>query len=126
MITGIDHANISTDRLEETTKFFVEVLGLEVGPRPPFAGFRGEWLYAGGAPILHLVERSPARTPDGVIDHFSFAVSDFDATIAKLERLGVKHVAIDIPGGFGRQAFLREPNGATIELTWRPKSKEGV
>jgi hypothetical protein len=39
--------------------------------------------------------------------------------------MGVKHVAVDIPGGFGRQAFLREPNGATIELTWRPKSQTG-
>jgi catechol 2,3-dioxygenase-like lactoylglutathione lyase family enzyme len=121
-ITGIDHANISTDRLDETTQFFVEVLGLEVGPRPPFAGFRGAWLYADGAPILHLVERAEARPPDGVIDHFSFAVSDFDATLARLERLGVQHVALDIPGGFGRQAFVRDPNGATIELTWRPRA----
>lgn len=118
-VTGLDHANISTNRLDETTQFFVEVLGLEVGPRPPFAGFRGAWLYAAGAPILHLVERAEARSPDGVIDHFSFAVSDFDATLARLDELGVKHVALDIPGGFGRQAFLREPNGATIELTWR-------
>lgn len=120
MVTGIDHANISTDKLDATCKFFVDVLGLTVGPRPDFPGLRGAWLYAGGAPILHLVERDAARPPDGAIDHFSFAVSDFGAALRRLEAAGVKHLAVDIPGGFGRQAFLRDPNGVTIELTWRP------
>ncbi len=119
MILGLDHANIFTDKLAETRAFFLK-LGLTDGPRPPFVGFDGAWLYAGDAPIMHLVE-GPARPAQGAIDHISLAVADFDAALARLEAAGVPYRAMDIPGGFGRQAFVKDPNGVTIELTWRPR-----
>lgn len=120
MITGLNHANISTTRLKETAAFFTDVLGLRAGPRPGFVGFDGAWLYVGDQAVLHLVERDEAHTPDGAIDHISFTVEDFDAAIGRLDAKGVHYVAMDIPDGFGRQAFLKDPNGITIELTWRP------
>ena len=118
MIVGIDHANISTVKLAETRAFFVDILGLKEGPRPDFP-FAGAWLYAGDRAIVHIVERAAARTPDGAIDHFSLAVSDFDAALARLDAADVPYIAQDIPDGFGRQAFLKDPNGVTVELTWR-------
>jgi catechol 2,3-dioxygenase-like lactoylglutathione lyase family enzyme len=57
-ISMIDHVNIVTERLEETRAFFVDVLGLTVGPRPPFA-VEGYWLYVGAKPIVHM-QRAPA------------------------------------------------------------------
>ena len=120
MIIGLDHANISTTRLRETCAFFVDVLGLKIGPRPDF-GIGGAWLYVGDRAVLHIVERSEARTPDGALDHFSFAVADFEAALARLDAAGVEYVAMDIPDGFGRQAFVRDPNGVTVELTWRAR-----
>ena len=118
MITGLNHANISTAKLKETVAFFTDVLGLRIGPRPHFVGFDGAWLYVGDQAVLHLVERAEARTPDGALDHFSFTVTDFDAALALLDAAGVKYVAQDIPSGFGRQAFVQDPNGVTVELTW--------
>ena len=41
---GLDHINIATPRLAESRDFYVEVLGLQEGPRPPFE-FDGYWLY---------------------------------------------------------------------------------
>ena len=120
MITGLNHANISTVKLRETVAFFTDVLGLRIGPRPDFVGIDGAWLYVGDQAVLHLVERTEARTPDGALDHFSFTVADFDAALARLDAAGVPYAAMDIPGGFGRQAFVRDPNGVTVELTWRP------
>ncbi|MDZ4777027.1 MAG: VOC family protein [Alphaproteobacteria bacterium] len=117
MITGLNHANISTVKLEETRAFFVDVLGLKMGPRPDFP-FAGAWLYVGDQAVLHIVERNKARTPDGALDHFSLTVGDFDAALAQLDSAGVPYVAQDIPDGFGRQAFLKDPNGVTVELTW--------
>lgn len=118
MIAGIDHANISTIKLAETQAFFVDVLGLTVGPRPSF-DFGGAWLYAGDRAVVHLVERKNARTPDGALDHFSLAVTDLEAMLARLDRAGIAYVVQDIPDGFGRQAFVKDPNGVTVELTWR-------
>jgi catechol 2,3-dioxygenase-like lactoylglutathione lyase family enzyme len=116
MITGLNHANISTTKLGETITFFVDVLGLEVGPRPDFS-FAGAWLYSGAQPVIHLVERAQSRDPEGAIDHVSFTVPDLGAAMARLDRLGVPYRWSEIPSGFGRQAFFKDPNGITIELT---------
>jgi catechol 2,3-dioxygenase-like lactoylglutathione lyase family enzyme len=116
MISGLNHANISTARLTETIDFFVRVLGLHIGPRPSFS-FGGAWLYAGDQPIIHLVERSTARDPDGAIDHVSLQVADLSRALHRLDSLGVPYRWSEIPDGFGRQAFLKDPNGVTIELT---------
>jgi len=122
MIAGIDHANISTTKLAETRAFFVDVLGLKIGPRPNF-GFGGAWLYAGDHAVVHLVERANARTPDGALDHFSLAVTELEPVLARLDAAGVPYVVQDIPDGFGRQAFVKDPNGVTVELTWRDQGR---
>lgn len=116
MIAGLNHANISTTKLQETIDFFVGVLGLKVGPRPGF-DFPGAWLYCGDQAVVHLVERSQPRDPDGALDHVSFTCPDFDGALRRLDQLGVRYRASDIPDGFGRQAFVKDPNGVTIELT---------
>ena len=36
MITGLDHATIITNKVDETRDFFVDAFGLEVGARPNF------------------------------------------------------------------------------------------
>lgn len=116
MITGLNHANLSTAKLQETIDFFVGVIGLKVGPRPGFT-FPGAWLYAGDQPVLHLVERAQARVPNGALDHISFTVTDLDAATRHLDQLGIPYRVSITPSGFGRQAFLTDPNGIKIELT---------
>ena len=116
MITGLNHANISTAKLQQTIDFFVGVIGLKVGPRPDFT-FAGAWLYAGAQPVLHLVERDAPRDPAGAIDHISFTVADLDAATQRLDKLGIAYRVSITPSGFGRQAFLTDPNGIKIELT---------
>ena len=119
MIRGLDHVNVCTEDLAATRAFYVDVLGLTEGPRPNF-GIDGLWLYVGDAPIVHIVLEDKARPPRGAIDHFSFAVADFDAALARMTAAGIRYAAMDIPDGFGRQAFVTDPNGVTVELTWRP------
>jgi catechol 2,3-dioxygenase-like lactoylglutathione lyase family enzyme len=116
MISGLNHANISTTKLTETVDFFGRALGLTVGPRPDFS-FGGAWLYLGDKPVIHLVERSKARDPDGALDHVSFTVDDLAAELRRLDKLGIPYRFSEIPSGFGRQAFVQDPNGVTIELT---------
>jgi catechol 2,3-dioxygenase-like lactoylglutathione lyase family enzyme len=115
-VSGLNHANISTTKLSETIAFFVDVIGLKDGPRPEFS-FGGAWLYAGAQPVIHLVERAKPRDPEGAIDHVSFTVQDLGGAMARLDQLGVPYRWSEIPSGFGRQAFVQDPNGITIELT---------
>ncbi len=118
-IQGIDHINIGTDRLAETVAFF-EGLGLAVGARPPF-DFPGTWLYSGERAVVHLVELTQAKSASdtAALDHFAFAIQNYDGMKRRLDDSGVKYRALAVPGAPVRQIFLRDPNGVTIELNCR-------
>lgn len=117
MIRLIDHVNIATEKLRETRDFFVEVLGLEEGPRPDF-GFEGYWLYAEGRPIVHLQKARGPVVPSSrsVLNHAAFEVGDLDAVAKALDRHGVSYRSFALPGGPVRQLFLEDPNGVIVEL----------
>jgi catechol 2,3-dioxygenase-like lactoylglutathione lyase family enzyme len=120
-IRAIDHINIGTDRLAETTAFFRDVLGLAEGWRPDFP-FGGAWLYAGHTAVVHLVDLADAKAPSSAaaLDHFAFRIDDLDAMVRRLDVAGVAYRIGDVPGAPIRQIFLRDPNGVTIELNYRP------
>ncbi len=119
----LDHFLVLTDDLEGTTCFYRDVLGFEVGERPPFP-FTGKWLYLDGSPCLHLADRTSyeahastmALAVDSApIDHVAFAADDYEALAARLEAAGVEATANVVPGAL-RQLFLTDPNGLRIEL----------
>lgn len=119
-IVGMNHFTVLTAALEDTVRFYTEVLGFETGARPPFA-FPGAWLYVAGAPIIHLVAVDALPAPAaGVLDHMAFSATDLRHVTSHLRRRG-------IPFHLGRQAgsgvwqlFLHDPNGAKIELDFDP------
>ena len=118
-IQGMNHFNVLTDDVEATRRFYVDVVGLAEGDRPPLA-FDGAWFYAGGRPILHV---SAARLPEergGVIDHMAFSATDLKGTVAKLTQLGVKHVVRQQVGTRIWQVFCHDPMGAKVELDFDP------
>ena len=90
-IKGMNHFNVLTDDVDATRRFYVGVIGLTEGDRPPL-GFDGAWLYAGGQPILHVSAAKLPRDRAGVIDHMAFSASDLQGTVARLEENGVKFV----------------------------------
>ena len=120
LIKGLDHINISTANLAETQAFFIEVLGLEIGWRPDF-GVGGAWLYADGKDLVHLVEvaEKPAASRGSALDHFAFAIDDYDEAKRRLDARGVQYRELTAPGAPIRQFFFVDLNGVTIELNCR-------
>lgn len=116
-VRKVDHAAIKTARLAETEAFFVEVLGLAVGPRPRF-DFNGTWLYAGGEDLVHLVEVDDALAASkaAALNHFALRVVDYEQTVRHLQEQGVPFDAETTPGGELRQLYVTDPNGVRIEL----------
>ncbi len=115
-LSGVHHVSLNVDDVETAGRFYREVLGLEVLPRPDF-GFPGLWLEAGGQQI-HLIQVDDHRAPEG--QHFAFRVEDLDAALEDLRGKGVEtSPAFEVPGA-GRQSFLRDPAGNIIELN-QPK-----
>jgi catechol 2,3-dioxygenase-like lactoylglutathione lyase family enzyme len=117
-VTGLAHVNIATSRLEETREFYVTVLGLSEGPRPPFKS-RGHWLYAGEHPVVHLVEAlglEPASGSAGV-NHIAFETADVDAFAKRLKARGIAFDVSIVPGTDIIQLNFHDPAGVRLEVT---------
>jgi catechol 2,3-dioxygenase-like lactoylglutathione lyase family enzyme len=117
-VRAVDHVNIVTEHLEATRVFFQEVLGLEAGPRPPFA-VTGYWLYAGERALVHIqVAKGPVRpSAEGALNHFALVATDFDGILEKVRARGQAPTVVTVPGTPVRQAFFLDPNGVRIEIT---------
>ncbi|MBV8150471.1 MAG: VOC family protein [Candidatus Eremiobacteraeota bacterium] len=119
-VTRLDHVNISTPRCEETKDFFVDVVGLEVGDRPPFA-FPGYWLYSGDQAVIHLGgmrDESGSKHGGAAIDHISFRMTGLRAMREKLEQRKIPHEVRVVPRTGDVQIFVADPNGVSVELTY--------
>ncbi|NPU15280.1 MULTISPECIES: VOC family protein [Bradyrhizobium] len=123
----LDHFNIRTRNLQETVRFYEDVLGLENGDRPNFA-FPGAWMYSEGRPVVHLVDISPtseAQKPDsGVVHHVAFVSRGFAGMKARLAAKGMPFDARQVPGGELWQIFVRDPNGVMIELNYEAAKEQ--
>lgn len=122
-VTGLDHYNLRASRemLDTLRLFYRDVVGLQDGPRPPFASF-GYWLYAGGHPVLHLSESRagesrPANTAN-TFDHAAFQCADFEATVVALDAANIRHSVQAVPATAVRQIFLTDPAGNGVELNF--------
>ena len=97
--------------------FYTGILGLRLGPRPPFT-FNGAWLYAGDQAVVHLVEIQEAESPSGQLrlEHIAFAAEDLAGFIARLREAGLDY-RIGTLTGFGtRQVNVHDPDGNRLHV----------
>lgn len=132
-LTRLDHFSIRTTDVDGTRDFFVRVLGMTSGERPPFK-FPGAWLYCGEKDVIHIIGIDPsdksglveylgdreetALTGTGAIDHLAFMAEDIDAMRVRLQDEGIASREREVPLLGVRQIFLEDPNGVTIELNF--------
>ena len=118
-LRNLNHLLVLAQDLEATRDFYVDVLELTVGPRPPFA-FPGYWLYLGDRAVVHLAQRGGegGRADTGPIDHVAFEATGLADMVARLDRRAIAHRHRKVPGQGLHQVFLQDPNGVTIELNF--------
>jgi catechol 2,3-dioxygenase-like lactoylglutathione lyase family enzyme len=122
-IAGMNHFTVLSGNLDATKAFYVDILGLKEGYRPPL-GFPGVWLYVGDQAVLHVIAgRKLPSEPAGVLDHMAFSASDLPATVKKLENSGIKYDLRKQPDSGTWQLFCFDPNGAKVELDFAPTEK---
>jgi len=117
----LDHFNIRTRKLDDTVRFYQDVMGLEKGPRPNFA-FPGAWMYSEGKAVVHIVDISktdePQKPDSGVVHHVAFVSRGFDGMKQRLSSKDMPFDARQVPGGELWQIFVNDPNGVMIELNY--------
>ncbi|HZI82825.1 MAG TPA: VOC family protein [Casimicrobiaceae bacterium] len=115
-VQAMNHFTILTDDVGRTVGFYGELLGLSAGPRPDF-NFPGAWLYASGAPILHVIGGRPkSELRAGVIDHMAFSGRELPGLLAKLDAGRIEHTCRRQVGSGVWQVFFFDPNGARVEI----------
>lgn len=122
-VQGFSHYNLRAPRplLDELRDFYVGVVGLEAGPRPPLRSF-GYWLYAGGEAVLHLSEAAPEEsrraTGDTTFDHAAFRCTDRLGCERRLTAHGIAFERSEVPQTGQRQLFFTDPAGNGVELNF--------
>ncbi|MBV8626305.1 MAG: VOC family protein [Paraburkholderia sp.] len=118
---NLDHATIVTADLEGARRFFVDVVGLTVGRRPPF-GVAGYWLCTNDRPVIHLTDATlPGHAGRAVprIDHIALRIATDTQWRALLERVqsaGVPYQLADVPLSGETQLFVALDAGVVIEF----------
>ena len=120
-VDALQHINIRARDVDRTRDFYVRVLGLRVGDRPPFAS-TGYWLYLGADPVIHLVQKTsheaPAAADTGAIDHIAFRGVDLEATRQALARDRIAFQEAVVARDNSIQLLLHDPDGVRIELNF--------
>ena len=125
-VRGLDHVNLRVppELLEPVRAFYIDLVGLRDGPRPPISsGSHGYWLYAGACAVVHLSlgnTDSSASHGSGYFSHVAFACTDLAAARARLDDAGAAHRVQVLDDGAQVQVFVVDPAGITVELNFRP------
>jgi glyoxylase I family protein len=108
---AVHHVSINVPDVDAAVAFYTGVLGGTVRDDRPDFGFGGAWIDLGDSQV-HLIEAAP---PAVLGQHFAIRVEDLDGAVAELRMHGVE-VGDPSPVGPGRQTFLADPAGNTVEL----------
>ena len=131
---GFIHEGIPCRRknLEACIRFYQDVLGLKLLPRPKILderGVPGAWMGDQANTVqFHLIAKDDEHTPGGEARitpagrHTAWMVKDLAAFRARMKGLGIYHEeASGIVSGL--QLFIKDPEGHTWEFQEPPKPR---
>ena len=130
-LTELNHYFVRANDLERSKDFYVDVLGFEVMPRPPFP-FPGYWLGINGKIQVHMgpagipnqelyylgTPKNAANENSGVVDHIAFLADGPEKFVRHFKQRGVSFRPRSLPESELFQLFIKDPNGLTIELNF--------
>jgi catechol 2,3-dioxygenase-like lactoylglutathione lyase family enzyme len=126
MLLSLGHVTLLSADFERTERFYCDLLGMRVGPRPAIR-VPGLWFYVGEEAVLHVLTRQtrPLHHDQPVVDHFALNADD---------RAGFEHSLCSAGQPFESrrlaqtdiwQIFLTDPDGARVELCFREGKAPG-
>ncbi|MBX3641346.1 MAG: VOC family protein [Nitrosomonas sp.] len=127
-IESMNHFTVLSSNLEKTKSFYIHLLGLTEGYRPPMAS-EGVWLYAKDKnhSILHVMAGRPMpEHAPGVIDHMAFTATGLQSVIDTLKQQGIPYRLNRMAELGIWQLFCNDPDGAKVEMDFAADEPEPV
>ena len=115
--TGLNHVSISAVDLAESTRFYVDVLGMDEIATPTFTR-PVQWLRVGGLQLHLFVDENDAEAPPR--HHLGLTVDDFDEAYRMVKEYVDDEWGwrlVELPSR-QVQLYFRDPAGNLIELNW--------
>ncbi|MBX7165046.1 MAG: VOC family protein [Pirellulales bacterium] len=128
-LTSVNHIARSTrdlSKLDETIRFYRDVLGFRSIKRPNFS-FPGAWLYGYGLQIHLIIDEQAGSLPEDIstrADHVALHTADIEGVARALDERGIKYVRNYVPDRDVTQIFFHDPNGYHIEIGNYPAGVE--
>ena len=119
LLDSLDHITIITKDLDETKKFYINILGMKIdNNRPPF-DFDGAWLALNNRPVVHIIVNDiHAHSSDKpTLDHVAFRANNIKSIKEKLDQHNISYEERITPDNQVHQIFIIDPNGIKIELS---------
>ncbi len=126
-VTRLDHINVLASDITAARDFFVKVLGVTDGYRPPFRS-PGYWLYCDGRAIIHIsdarnheqthvddIRGAPLRGQQ-TVDHVAFGCDGYAEMTGRFRRDGIAYHEAVVPATEIHQVFVDGPDGLGLEL----------
>jgi len=110
----VKYATIIVKDMDESIKFYTEVMGFEIDSQHnPYPGLTITLLKGEGDAMIELIKNT-----ENEIGLFSVGmeVEDINTTVKELKSKGAKITKEPMPITIGTLVFLEDPNGATIVL----------
>lgn len=120
------HTSITVKDIDESIKFYRDILGLELQSRREIPENKAEIAFLGDRESDARIELTYWKEKVGwnegdELDHIAFAVPDMDAAIKKFREHKVE-IAMEpysLKGSTTRIAFIKDPNGIWLEIIER-------
>ena len=117
-LESMNHFTVLSSNLERTKSFYINILGLTEGYRPPMDS-EGAWLYAQDKnhSVLHIMAGRPMpEDAPGVIDHMAFSAVGLQSVVDTLKQNNIDYRLNRMPELGIWQLFCFDPDGAKVEL----------
>lgn len=114
-VRDLAHLLLQTADLEASERFYLDLLGFRVRKRETFRDGRPLVVTEQGLGLTN------GRTGDeaGPVEHMAFNVDGLDALLERAQAAGVTVLRGPEPNGYGRSAYLADPDGNQVELIAR-------
>jgi len=110
----VKYATIIVEDMDESIKFYTEVMGFEIDSQQnPLPGTTITLLKGEGDAMIELIKSTNYKTG---LYSVGMDVEDINTTVKELKTKGAKITMEPIPITVGTLAFIEDPNGVRIAL----------